>query len=51
MIISGGSSQRVEKGRGALIAAVIGLFFVFAGYLIVKFVASSLGADPTKIGL
>lgn len=44
-ILSGGSSERVEKGKKIIIGSVIGLVLVFTSYLIIKFVAASLGID------
>jgi hypothetical protein len=37
-LLSGGSAQNVEKGKGILKAAVIGLVIVFASYSIIQFV-------------
>ncbi|MFA5155725.1 MAG: pilin [Patescibacteria group bacterium] len=42
-LISGGSSEKVEKAKKIIIAAVIGLVIVFASYLIIKFVMQSMG--------
>jgi hypothetical protein len=40
-LLSGGSAQNVEKGKGILKAAVIGLVIVFASYSIIQFVLQS----------
>ena len=40
-LLSGGSAQNVEKGKGILKAAVIGLVIVFANYTIIQFVLRS----------
>ncbi len=44
-LISAGSSEKVEKAKKRIIAAVVGLILVFASYLIVKFVFQSLGIN------
>lgn len=44
-LLSGGSAQNVEKGKGILKAAVIGLVIVFASYAIIKFVMNTAGLD------
>lgn len=47
-LISGGSSERVTKGRQAITGAVIGLAIVFASYAIITFVfvALDINAGP-----
>lgn len=42
-LISGGSSEKVEKGKQILIGAVIGLVIVFASYMIIQFTMDALG--------
>lgn len=42
-LFSGGSPEQIEKGKKALVGAVIGLIVVFASYMIVGFVAQALG--------
>ena len=49
-LLSGGSAQNVEKGKGILKAAVIGLVIVFASYMIIQFVlqaADLVNSDGT----
>lgn len=43
MIISAGNAERVKKGQGILVAAVVGLVIVFSAYLIVVFALNVLG--------
>ena len=45
-MISGGSSDKVEKAKRVLIAAVVGLVIVFASWIIIRFVILSLGSNP-----
>lgn len=53
-LTSAGNKERVEKGRQAIVAAVIGLVIVFSSYLIIEFVKNSLEApddtDPVGAG-
>lgn len=49
-LISGGSSERVEKGKQIIIGSVIGLVIVFASYTIIGFVFHSLGIDAGTSG-
>jgi hypothetical protein len=44
-LISGGSSDKINKAKTILIAAVIGLVIVFASYLIIKFVLQAIGIN------
>ena len=46
MIISEGNADRVEKGKGAMVAALIGLIVVFGAYILVKFFAGVVGVQP-----
>ncbi len=43
MIISAGSSERVEQGRNAMVAAVLGLVIAFGGYLLIRFLGEVVG--------
>ena len=45
MLLSGGSSEMVEKGKKTLIGAVIGLIIIFSSYIIIKFVTEKLGGQ------
>jgi len=42
-MLSGGSSEKVQKGKNILMWATIGLVIVFASYGIVKFIFLGLG--------
>lgn len=42
-LTSSGSSEKVSKAKGVLVAAVIGLIIVFSSYLIIKFALGSVG--------
>jgi hypothetical protein len=42
-VISGGNPDRVKKGQDAIKNAVIGLVIIFASYMIINFVMTSLG--------
>lgn len=44
-LISGGSSDKIAKGKQAIIGAVIGLVIVFFSYTIIFFVAKALGVE------
>lgn len=44
-LISGGSSEKVTKAKGIIIAAVVGIIIVFSSYLIIKFVLGAIGRD------
>ena len=43
MIVSGGSAEKVKKGKDIMVAAVTGLFVAFAGYLLIKFMSEAVG--------
>ena len=45
MLISAGNSEKVTKAKNIVIAAVVGLLIVFASYIIIQFVMSSLGIN------
>lgn len=49
-LISGGSSEKVEKGKQILLGAVIGLAVVFASYTIIQFTMSALGVQEAADG-
>ena len=49
-LLSGGSAQNVEKGKGILKAAVIGLVIVFASYTIIQFVLTQAGLIDETTG-
>lgn len=42
-LISGGSSEKVEKGKQILIGAVVGLVIVFMSYTIIQFTLDAFG--------
>ncbi len=43
MIISAGNSERVEQGKNAMIAAVLGLIIAFGGYLLIQALGDIVG--------
>ena len=45
LLFSGGSEERVKKGKGILVAAIIGLVIVFSSYLIIDYTFQSLGVE------
>lgn len=45
MLVSGGSSEKVDKAKKTMIAAAIGLLIVFGSYLLIKGVMASLGLN------
>lgn len=50
MLISAGSSERVEKGKQIIIGSVIGLVLILTGYIIVNFsIGAFLGAPNAKL--
>ncbi len=42
MIISGGSADKVKKGKDIIIGSVVGLMIVFGSYLIISFVSKTV---------
>jgi hypothetical protein len=42
-LISGGSAERVSKGKQIIINAVIGLLIIFTSFIIIKFSMEALG--------
>lgn len=49
-LISGGSSEKVEKGKQIIIGAVIGLIVVFTSYMIIQFTMDALGIEKAGGG-
>lgn len=47
-LISGGSAEKVTKGKTIIINAVIGLIIIFASFMIIQFSMEALGA--TRVG-
>lgn len=47
LILSEGNSEKIEKGKGAMMAALIGLAVVFAAYLIVNVLSDALGVSSS----
>lgn len=45
LILSEGSPDRVKKGTGAMMAAIIGLAVVFGAYLLVKVLGDAIGIE------
>lgn len=46
MIISGGNSEKVEQGRNAMVAAVLGLVVAMGGYLLIRSLGELVGLKP-----
>lgn len=50
-LTSGGSSEKIKKGKDVVINSIIGLIIVFGAFTIVQLISDSLGAeDFTKVG-
>lgn len=49
-ITSGGSSDRVKKGKDILVGAVIGLLIVFSSYMIVSYVTNDIFSAKNSKG-
>lgn len=47
-LISGGSQERVTKGKQIIIGSVIGLFIIFGSYTIVNFTLRAMGITNTE---
>ena len=47
LILSEGNSEKIEKGKGAMVAALIGLAVVFGAYLMVNILSDALGVSST----
>lgn len=43
LIVSSGNPEKIKKGIDTMVAAVIGLFIAFAGYLLIKFMGEAVG--------
>ncbi|MBI2443934.1 MAG: hypothetical protein HYV42_01670 [Candidatus Magasanikbacteria bacterium] len=43
LIIAQGNPEKIKKGGDAMLAAVIGLVIVFAGYLLIRFLGEAVG--------
>lgn len=43
LILSQGNPEKIQKGTGAIIAAIIGLAIVFAAYVLVNFLGETVG--------
>ena len=50
LLISGGSSERVAKGKTILTNSVIGLVIILLSFLIIGFVFKALGVDVSGTG-
>jgi len=46
-LISGGSQERVNKGKQIIIGSIIGLFIIFGAYTIIAFTLDALGLKGT----
>jgi len=44
-LVSAGSSEKIATARSVIVGAVIGIFIVFASYMIIGFVFKATGAD------
>ncbi|MFA5188218.1 MAG: pilin [Patescibacteria group bacterium] len=52
-LVSGGSEDKIKKGKNTLTAAVIGIIIIFSGYTITYFITTTLespGAQPASQG-
>jgi phosphotransferase system glucose/maltose/N-acetylglucosamine-specific IIC component len=49
-LISGGSSESVQKAKKIILAAVIGLIIVFCSWLIIRFVLKTLNPNINWTG-
>lgn len=45
LLISAGSSEKIDKAKNIMVAAVIGLAIVFSSYLLIRAVMNSLGLN------
>ena len=50
MLISGGKPEEINKGKGVLVWAVIGLIVVFMSYTLANFVINSITSGVTSTG-
>lgn len=49
MILSQGNSEKVKKGTGAIVAAVVGLVIAFGGYALIKFLGEAVGVTTNLL--
>jgi len=49
-IFSAGNKEWVDKGKGAIIASVIGLVVVFTAYMVIDYFLESIGFDGGAFG-
>lgn len=49
MLISGGSQERVSKGKQIITGAVIGLVIIFTSYSIISFALTALGLNDAQV--
>jgi hypothetical protein len=49
-VMSGGSSEKVDQGKRMIFGSITGLVLVFASFLIIQFVMSSLGFVKSEKG-
>jgi hypothetical protein len=50
-LTSGGSADKIKKGKDIVVNSIIGLIIVFGAFMIVQFVTESLGAqEETRVG-
>ena len=47
-LISGGSQEKVTKGKQIIIGSVIGLFIIFGSYTIINFTLEAMGITDTE---
>ena len=47
LILSRGSTDQVKKGKDIMVAAIIGLVIVFGAYMLVKFLGTAVGLEPS----
>lgn len=45
LIMSQGNTEKVQKGRDIIMAAVIGLFIAFAAYMLIRFLGQAVGVE------
>lgn len=48
LILSQGIPEKINKGKDAMIAAVIGLIIAFSAYALIVFVSGKIGVQSTK---
>lgn len=50
-LTSGGSSEKIKKGKDVVVNSIIGLIIVFGAFTIVQFISDSLGVENfTRVG-